>query len=84
MINIEFCGETLPKPIVIKPCGVYLVHTKNADDEIKLAFVAEGEVFYIDEGGYTSHSDLEWFENIYTIIKDIEDSIQITVRKDGN
>ena len=84
MINIEFCGETLPKPIKIKPCGMYLVQVKGSTGEVKLAIVAEGEVVYIDESGFTSHSDLEWFEDVYTIIKDVEDSIQITIRKDGN
>ena len=85
MIDIEFLGKTLSKPIEIKPCGMYLVQIKSSTgNEVKLAMVAENEVIYIDQDGYTSHSDMEWFKDVYTIIKDIEDSIQITVRKDGN
>ena len=81
MIDIKFPQKFTNKSIEIRPCGMYLVQTKGSKEK-KLAIVAETEVFYVEEGGYTSHSDLEWFKDVYDILRDVESSIKIDMGKE--
>ena len=81
MIDIKFPNRPVNAPIKIHPCGIYLVRIKSTKEK-KLAFVTKTEIFFIDESGHTSHSDMEWFEDVYEILRDVKDSIIIDIREE--